>query len=370
MNAVAVHLKDGAVREVDIPEPEIASDGDVLVRTLKVGLCGTDREILEHGYGRPPDGSDFLVLGHECLGEVMELGKGVTRLKPGQLVVPAVRRPCNSTRCAACRKGRPDFCLTGDFTERGIIGAHGYLCERFIDSQEYFFPVPDELREVGVLTEPLTVAMKALIQIRDVQDRLPYIDKASLKKGELEGLTGIVLGAGPVGLLGAMALLNAGARVYVFSRHPEPNPSAAIVEEAGGEYVSSQTVSTEQLMEMAGPADIIYEATGASQFAFEMTELLGRNGIYIMTGVPGRKGPVKINADKIMKDIVLKNQLLVGTVNAGAQAYEAAIQTLGEIYRRWPHAVKGIITNVVTPDQVQAALTGEKKGIKHVVKFP
>lgn len=369
MNAVAVYLKDRAVREVDIPEPEIASDGDVLVRTLMVGLCGTDREILEHGYGRPPDGSDFLVLGHECLGEVVEIGTGVMRLKPGQLVVPAVRRPCNSIKCAACRKGRPDFCLTGDFTERGIVGAHGYLCERFVDSQEYFFPVPDVLREVGVLTEPLTVAMKALIQIRDIQDRLPYIDKPGLKKGDLVGMTAIVLGGGPVGLLGAMALLNSGARVLVYSRQAEPNPSAAIVEEAGGEYVSSQTVSAEQMLEMAGQVQIIFEATGASQFAFEMTELLGRNGIYIMTGVPGRKGPVKINADKIMKDMVLKNQLLVGTVNAGSQAYEAAIQTLAEIYRRWPHAVKGIITNFILPGEVDEALRGEKKGVKHVVRF-
>src|SRR5690606_15312286 len=133
-----------------------------------------------------------------------------------------------------------------------------------------------------------------LIQIRDVQDRLPYINKSELKRGDLDGTTAVVLGAGPVGLLGALALLNSGSRVMLYSRQPEPNPSAAIIEEAGGEYVSSQEVTPEQLLEMTGPVNIIYEATGASQFAFEMTELLGRNGIYILTGVPGRKGPVEI----------------------------------------------------------------------------
>src|SRR5690606_16641212 len=137
-----------------------------------------------------------------------------------------------------------------------------------------------------------------------------------------------VLGAGPVGLLGALALLHANCRVYVYSRAEEPNFAAQIIEQAGAEYVSSMRVDADQFREMTGPVDIIYEATGASQFAFDMTKLLGRNAIYVFTGVPGRKGPVKIHADRIMMDMVLQNQLFVGTVNAGPSAFEDSISML------------------------------------------
>ncbi len=369
MRAVAIYPKSGKLDVIETPTPSIKSPHDVLVKTLSVGLCGTDHEIAAQDYGRAPDDGDYLILGHECLGEVLEVGAAVNRFSPGQLVVPSVRRPCDSESCAACRSGRPDFCLTGDFTERGISGAHGFMCEQFVESEQYLHPVPDEMRDFGVLTEPLTIAMKALIQIRDIQDRLPYMKTANFKNGILEGLTAVVLGAGPVGLLGALALLNSGARVFVYSRKEEPNENSKIIENAGGEYVSSSTVSAEQFAELTGNVDVIYEATGASSFAFKMTKLLGRNSIYILTGVPGRKGPVEIDADRIMRDMVLKNQLIVGTVNAGAPAYEAAINTLGDIHKRWPASIDGIITDVLKPEDVGQALKTRSSGIKQVVQF-
>ncbi len=369
MKAVAIFPETGKLEVIDSPAPSIKSPNDVLVKTLSIGLCGTDHEIAAQDYGRPPDGSDYLIIGHECMGEVVEVGSAVTRFSPGELVVPAVRRPCDSTNCRACRSGRSDFCQTGNFTERGIGGAHGFMCEQFVDSQEYFHPVPNDMRDFGVLTEPLTIAMKALIQIRDVQARLPYLDRSDLKRGDLECTTAVVLGAGPVGILGALALLNSGSRVFVYSRKAEPNVGATIIENAGGEYVSSEVVGAEQFAEMIGSVDIMYEATGASAFSFDMTKLLGRNSIYILTGVPGRKGPVKIEADRIMRDMVLKNQLLVGTVNAGAPAYESAIKTLGDMRRRWPASIDGIITDEVAPEAVSNALNTRKTGIKTVVKF-
>lgn len=369
MKAVAVSAKSHSISIVDAPEPTLEEPGQLLVETLRVGLCGTDREIIEQGYGEPPEGEDYLILGHECLGRVIDAGDSSMNFKAGQLVVPRVRRPCDATTCRACRSGRPDFCLTGQFTERGIKGRHGFLCERFVDDEQYFHAVPVELGMLGVLTEPLTIAVKAMFQIRDVQDRLPYVNREKLQRGELEQTTSVVLGAGPVGLLGALALLNANSRVFVYSRVEEPNTAAQLIEKAGGEYVSSLSVDADQFREMTGPVDIIYEATGASQFAFDMTRLLGRNGIYVFTGVPGRKGPVEIHADSIMMNMVLQNQLFVGTVNAGPPAFEESISLLTQIHHRWPTILEQMITREILPEDVETAMSKPKDGIKTVVRF-
>src|SRR2546427_3594643 len=116
--------------------PKIDGASQVKIRSLEVGVCGTDREICTFVYGSPPDGFDYLVLGHESLGEVIEVGSGVSQFKPGDLVVPSVRRPCRHAHCLACREDKQDFCYTGDFTERGIKMTHGFLTE-FYRSEEH-----------------------------------------------------------------------------------------------------------------------------------------------------------------------------------------------------------------------------------------
>lgn len=150
---------------IEIAEPKITKPNDVLVRMLEVGVCGTDKEICHFDYGTPPAGSDFLVLGHESLGEVVATSSAVRDLKKGDLVVTMVRRPCEHPECFACRNGRQDFCYTGDFKERGIKELHGFLTELVVDDERYFFKVPPELRDIAVLAEPLTIAEKALTQV-------------------------------------------------------------------------------------------------------------------------------------------------------------------------------------------------------------
>src|SRR5471032_1458327 len=116
MKAVCVIPAQHAISTIDIPEPQLTSPSALKLRMLEVGVCGTDKEICAFDYGTPPVGSDYLVIGHESLGEVVEVGKAVTQLKRGDLVVPMVRRPCADPQCIACRSGRSDFCSTGDFT--------------------------------------------------------------------------------------------------------------------------------------------------------------------------------------------------------------------------------------------------------------
>src|SRR5437879_971846 len=165
MQAGAVFPGKRKVEVVALDEPKLSAPGQVKLRMLEVGVCGTDREIASFDYGLPPEGFEFLVLGHESVGEVVETTRGVTRFNRGDLVVPMVRRPCTQPECVACRAGHQDFCYTGDFRERGIKQLHGFMTEFVVDEEQYMHPVPRELRDVAVLVEPLTIAEKALIQI-------------------------------------------------------------------------------------------------------------------------------------------------------------------------------------------------------------
>src|SRR5438128_12458502 len=242
MKAIAVFPGRREVKLIEQEHPTLRAPTDVKLRMLDVGVCGTDREIATFQYGTPPAGSEHLVIGHESLGEVVEVGSAVSRVKPGDLVITMVRRPCPHEDCMACRAGRQDFCYTGDFTERGIKGAHGFMTEFVVDDEQYMNVVPAPLREIGVLVEPLTIAEKALIQLRQVQQRLPW---ASARKHRA-----VVLGAGPVGLLGAMALVTAGFETCVYSKCS--GPIAPLVESFGAKYIAAETNTVDQMAEQVG----------------------------------------------------------------------------------------------------------------------
>jgi threonine dehydrogenase-like Zn-dependent dehydrogenase len=282
--------------------------------------------------------------------------------------------------------GRQDFCATGDFTERGIKERHGYLTEFVVDDEQYMNVLPAHLREVGVLIEPLTIAEKALAEVWHMQKRLPWWfsppeERAGAPRpdaapphesaGGREWLyqRAVVLGAGPVGLLGAMALVVAGFDTYVYSREPATSDKARLVEAFGGKYISAETHAVEALAEQVGGIDLVYEAVGASGLAFEVMKHLDTNGVFVFTGVPGRKAPVPVDTDFLMRNLVLRNQVAFGTVNAGRDAFEAAIRDLDIFHGRWPQAVKSLITSRVRIEEHRDLLLGKAGGIKNVVKI-
>jgi glucose 1-dehydrogenase len=369
VKAIAVFPESKEVRLLDVEAPRMLGPSEVRLRMLEVGVCGTDREICAFEYGTPPEGSDHLIIGHESLAEVEAVGRQVRTVRPGDLVVPMVRRPCPHDHCPACRMGRQDFCFTGDFRERGIKQAHGFMTEIVVEDERYLIPVPRALRDVAVLVEPLTIAEKALIQLWQLQERLPWACPHKPGKDHGHCRRALVLGAGPVGLLGALALAAHDFETIVYARETAPNPKVRLVESIGARYVSSQDVPPAELADRFGAIDVVYEAAGASQVAFETMRALGANSVFIFTGVPGRKAPVSLDTDLLMRNLVLRNQIVYGTVNAGRDAYEAAVRDLAGFLERWPDSVRSLISGRYGPESHRELLLGRPTGIKNVICF-
>jgi glucose 1-dehydrogenase len=357
MHAVAVFPAKREVHIVDHPEPAIVSSTQAKMRVLEVGVCGTDREIVSFQYGTPPEGFEYLIIGHESLSEVVEVGPQVSKVKAGDLVVMTVRRPCGNPNCTACREGRQDYCFTGDYTERGIKQLHGYMTELVVEEECYLNVVPRSLHDVAVLVEPLTIAEKSLEQLSFVQKRLPWGNKHRA----------VVLGAGPVGLLGAIALRIAGFDVFVYSRSHPQSHKVELVKSIGAQYIAAEDHSVDEMAKIAGPIDVVYEAVGASGVAFDVIEHLGPNGVFIFTGVPGRKGPIEVDTDFIMKDVVLNNQVILGSVNAPPHCFASAIRDLGVAMERWPDAVRALISARFPFSKALEPLINDVGGIKNVV---
>src|SRR5882672_6227965 len=347
--------------------PRVTAPTELKIRTIEVGICGTDREICSFAYGTPPDGSEYLVLGHEALGEVMEVGPGVKHLKPGDLVVPTVRRPCPHDYCPSCREARQDFCFTGDFTERGIKMTHGYMTEYFVEHEAHLNIVPPDWRDVAVLVEPLTVAEKALAQVWQVQQRLPWHNVSTAESERGAGKTAVVLGAGPVGILGAMALVVNGFKTFIYSRSAEPNPKAALVNSIGAKYISSETTTPADFAKQVGNIDLVYEAVGVAKISFDVLKILGLNGVFVFTGIPPHKPAIPIEADSLMRQIVLMNQAIIGTVNADRPAFQNAIRHLAIFKQRWPDALRKVITGRHPLENYRELLLGKATGIKNVI---
>jgi threonine dehydrogenase-like Zn-dependent dehydrogenase len=243
------------------------------------------------------------------------------------------------------------------------------MTERVVEDEQHLNVVPAALRALGVLVEPLTIAEKALIQLWDVQERLPWgcPHEPSLGRGHCR--RALVLGAGPVGLLGAMALRAHGFETIVYARESAPNAKAELVEKIGAAYVSSQQAAPEELARRFGAIDVVYEAAGASKLAFDTMQAMGPNSVFVFTGVPGRKAPISLDADRWMRDLVLKNQLVFGTVNAGRDAFEAAIRDLARFRSLWPDAVARLVTGRFPVEAHRELLLGKPSGIKNVIRF-
>jgi threonine dehydrogenase-like Zn-dependent dehydrogenase len=338
MQAIAVRPgTPDSIHLAELPKPRVSDVPDgrgVLVKVLKVGVDATDREINDALYGNPPPGCDFLVLGHESFGKVVEVGPKVRHVKPGDYVTCTVRRPGGSIYD---RIGRSDITSEEEYFERGINLLHGFLTEYYVEDAEFVVKMPVGLKHLHVLAEPMSCAAKAVEQAFEAQKRLQV----------WRPRVAYVTGAGQIGILSTLILRLRGLEVYTLARTPRPCLKADIVEALGATYISTRETSLPELAKRVGKADLIIEATGSSEIAFECMQVLGHNGVIVWTSITGGQRRVEVPSDHLNLNWVLGNKLLVGSVNANVRHFEAGIAdlALGEV--TYPGVIERILTHPV-----------------------
>lgn len=337
---------------VDRPEPTVTRDDQVKLRVLRVGICGTDREEAAGGRALAPDGSRELVIGHEMLGEVVEVGAAVADVRPGDHAVFTVRRGCG--QCRPCDMNRPDMCLSGHYLERGIWGLDGYQAEHVVDTAQYLVQVPAEMGDAAVLTEPLSVAEKAIDEAARIQAaRLPGAGSA---EQWLANRRCLVAGLGPIGLLAAMVLRLRGAQVVGLDIVPADSPRPKWLTAVGGTYVNGRDETLAQLASEQS-IDLLVEAAGIASLEFSLLDALGLDGAYVLTGLPGGDRPLSVDGAALVRRLVLGNQVLVGSVNASREHFAMAVEDLERARQRWGDGLLArLITHRRPSSQVPEAL--------------
>lgn len=342
------------VLDSDPPSPE---EGELLISTLEVGIDGTDLEIARGEYGTPPEGERHLTLGHEALGRVVD-SPGDGRLRPGDLVNPTVRRGCGL--CLPCKTGQSDFCFTGLYKERGIKGLDGYNSELFTEREEYLVAVPASLRETAVITEPLSIVVKAIDQVLKIQERMPWKETRRLEEKKA-----LVAGSGSVGLMATFLLRYLRAEVITMDRSPDDTPRSKLIERLGAHHLNSKEVEPLVLAKDFDGFDVILEGTGAPQVPFHLAPALATNGIMVLLGVPGKRLSVEVDAYDFMRDMVLENQVIFGCVNSSASHFRRAHEYLLGFQERYPEDIKRVISHRHAWSDYQVAF-GERG--KNVIK--
>ena len=353
MKALALTPGTTTLRLVDRPEPAISTPEEIKLQMLQVGICGTDREEASGGRAEAPPGWTELVIGHEMLGRVVAVGQAVRAVQPGDYAVFSVRRGCG--HCPACSVNRSDMCFSGDYTERGIKARDGYQAEYVVDSEQYLVKIPADMASIGVLTEPTSVVEKAIDEAVLIQAaRLP---NASDSAGWLMGKSVLVAGLGPIGLLAAFALRLRGANVLGLGRQDAGTARPSMLAEIGAKYVDEREIRPEALEEHLGQIDLIFEATGAAHLEFDLLSALGINGVYVLTGIPGGDRPINVEGPSLMRQLVLRNQVMVGSVNASPKHFQMAVDDLRKAKKTWGNTIDRLITHRFLCSQYGEALS-------------
>jgi threonine dehydrogenase-like Zn-dependent dehydrogenase len=340
-----VPKRPGSIGLVEMEEPAV-SDGALLVDALAVGVCGTDREIVDGGLGEAPPGQDWLVLGHESLGRVVAAPAGSTFV-PGDLVVGIVRRP-DPVPCPNCAAGEWDMCRNGRYTERGIKQRHGYASERFRLEPEFAIPIAPALGALGVLLEPASVVAKAW----DHVDRIGH-------RASWQPTTALVTGAGPIGLLAALLGVQRGFEVHVLDRVTD-GPKPELVRDLGATY------HTGAVADAGPPPDVVVECTGVGQLVLDAIRHVAPGGVVCLAGISSGGRPIAVDAAALNREIVVENAAVFGSVNANRRHFTLATEALARADRRW---LERLITRRVPLARWREALMPAAHDIKTVIEL-
>lgn len=331
------------------PPPAPRHD-QALVRTLELGVCGTDREIHAGLVGAPPPGREDLVLGHEVLGRVERAAPG---FQHGELVTATVRRSCEA--CENCLSGNTDSCMTGKMPERGIHRADGFGSELFVEQLENLVAIPQQLGRLGVLTEPMTICERGVRHALAVGERQAWSPRRA-----------VVLGAGAIGILATLLLRIRGLAVWTMSRGSASSEKANLVRASGADYVSLGEVSARAATREIA-ADLLIEATGDAGVVSQILASTNRNGVICLLGVDPRPRSMAIDARVLGEEFVVGNRALLGSVNAARQDWPRAVEGLVSIEARFPGLLDAIVWRRLTPDRFSDALASG--GVKTTIVF-
>lgn len=337
------HAGSLAVTDVDDPSP---GEHELLVDGLAIGVCGTDREIAAGEYGWAPEGRDRLIIGHESLGRVRQAPQDCG-FAEGDLVVGIVRRP-DPVPCGACAHGQFDMCRNGQYVERGIKQVDGYASQQWTVEVDYAVKLDPRLSEVGVLMEPTTVVAKAWDQVQRVGERAWFEPK-----------TALVTGAGPIGLLAALLGVQRGLEVHVLDRVSD-GPKPQLVADLGATYHSD---ALEKVTADFHP-DVVIEATGYGPLAFGCIEATAPYGITCLTGVSPKGRTLTVDAGGLNREIVLENDVVLGSVNANHHHYQLAAEALTAADLDW---LGRLITRRVPLENFAEAFDRHNEDVKVVL---
>ena len=352
MRVISVEPGQGEPTLEDRPMPEPA-DGEVLVRTLRVGIDGTDREVIDGRHGGPPAGDDRLILGHEAVG-VVEDPNG-TALEAGTIVVPTVRRPADGMT-THFERDEADVAPAGTFVECGIDGAHGFMAEYFTADPAYLCRLPAERTPVGFLIEPISITEKAIEHA--------FASRAAFT---WEPESALVIGNGSLGLLtlGMLETSSSFERTYCVGRRDRPDPTIDLIESLGSTYVDSRETPVDAIADVHEPMDFVYEATGYAKHAFQTIEALAPNGVGALLGVPD-DWTFEVDGGKLHRSLVLSNKALVGSVNSNRGHFESAIDRLATLPSSF---VDELVTDVHPVEDADRAFTDDDTTIKAAIEF-
>ena len=350
MKAIAV--RDGANEPelIDLPKPEPAP-GEALVRILRVGVDGTDHEVIDGSHGGSPDGEEFLVLGHEAVGVVVE--PNGTEFSEGDVVVPTVRRPPNGTN-PYFERGEPDMAPDGQYHERGIVGEHGFMAEYITSPESALVALPPALADYGFLVEPISITEKAVEHAEASRSAFEWTPESAL-----------VLGNGSLGLL-TLAMFEARfERTYCLGRRERPDPTIDIIESLDSTYINSTETPVPEIPDAHEAPDLIYEATGYAKHPIEAVEALAPNGVLAALGVPS-DWAFEIDGGRFHRELVLHNKAIVGSVNSNRRHFEAAVDALASMPEGF---LSALVTGVYDLDSFESAFTDDDRTIKNAIQF-
>jgi threonine dehydrogenase-like Zn-dependent dehydrogenase len=360
MKALVLYPKKHLVELEDVEEPQIKTTKDLKIKVLEVGICGTDKELIRTG-GDPSWASDKMIIGHEMIGKVIEVGKNVTLFKPGDIVTVTIRRGCN--HCPSCLQNRPDLCYTTDYLDRGIKGLDGFNAEYVVEEEKHVIKIPNSILNCAILCEPGSSVEKGIEQMLCIQKiRLPDWEESknfSHKKA-------LIVGLGTLGLLACVFLKQRGFQLFGADIYPTSSKRCKILKELDGTYIDLNQTS---FKELGQNMDLIIECVGIAKVNFDLLHALGPNGGCVMLGIPDRHATCSIEGGQLMLQLVVKNQVILGVLNAGKQHWEQALKDLEEAQKKWPDLLSQLITHHLEIEEFDFLSKREGEEIKSIFNW-